>query len=104
MPILWNGLLSLALLLVVADAEQAFAATMAARDLDAFAAFLADDAIFLNGDEVLRGHEAIVSAWSRYFTGERAPFSWEPDRFEAVESSVGWRIVFDRGCPVCAEL
>lgn len=116
----------------VRGTERAFAATMAERDLEAFASFVADDAIFLSGDESLRGREAIVSGWSSYFEKTDAPFSWQPDRVEVLESgelalSTGpvfgpsgnqvatftsiwrrepsgtWRIVFDRGCPVCGE-
>lgn len=114
----------------VCAAEGAFAATMADRDIDAFAEFIADDAIFLDKSGSLRGRDAVVSGWSRYFAGPTAPFSWQPDRVEVLESgelalstgpvfdsqdkqigtftsiwrrepSGDWRIVFDRGCPVC---
>lgn len=61
------------------DAETAFAKSMADRDLDAFARFLADDAIFVNGRDPLRGKAAIVAAWAKYFEGEQAPFSWTPE-------------------------
>ena len=43
------------------DTERAFAATMAARDQAAFASFIAEDAVFLNGGRgELRGKAAIA--------------------------------------------
>lgn len=60
-------------------AETAFARTMAERDLEAFAGFIAEDAIFSPGTNTLRGRAAIVAAWSKYFEGEQAPFSWRPE-------------------------
>ena len=111
-------------------AETAFAATMAARDLDAFAAHVADDAVFINGGKPLRGKAAIVDHWKRFYAGARAPFSWKPELVEVIDSgrlgySEGpvsnpdgvvvaryvstwrldetrtWRIVFDNGYEVC---
>jgi ketosteroid isomerase-like protein len=114
----------------VADTERAFAATMKARDHAAFISFLADEAIFLSGATALRGRDSVADAWRKYYQGERAPFSWEPEQVEVVESGtlaysggpvydaggkvVGrfnsiwrleapgrWKIVFDRGDPPC---
>jgi ketosteroid isomerase-like protein len=110
--------------------ETAFAKTMADRDHSAFATFVAEEALFL-GRSVLRGREAVVAGWKAYFEGDEAPFSWQPDRVEVVESGtlafstgpvfdpggkrVGtfnstwrlekdgeWRVVLDSGCPPCA--
>src|SRR6187455_1489769 len=67
-------------------AETAFAATMAARDLSAFASFLADDAVFINGGKPLRGKPAVVAHWQRFYAGPRAPFSWKPDIIELSEA------------------
>ncbi|MCM3881341.1 MAG: nuclear transport factor 2 family protein [Vicinamibacterales bacterium] len=79
---------------------------------------------------VLRGRAAIVEGWRQYFDGPAAPFSWEPDIVEVTDSGsmaltsgpvhdpagklVGrfnsiwrlepdgrWRVLFDRGAPVC---
>jgi ketosteroid isomerase-like protein len=116
----------------VAATERAFAATMKARDLSAFTSFLADEAIFFSGQTPLRGRDAIVGAWRKYYEGERAPFSWAPEQVEVVESGtlaysggpvydaagkvIGrfnsiwrleapgrWKIVFDRSeAPPCA--
>src|SRR5690606_22565999 len=66
--------------------ERAFAKTMADRDLEAFRSFLSDDVIFFSGPEPLRGPEAVVAWWARYFEGDEAPFSWEPDQVEVLES------------------
>jgi ketosteroid isomerase-like protein len=111
----------------VRAAEEAFAATMAARDLDAFRSFLAEEAVFSTG-EVLRGAGAIVDAWSPYFEGPAAPFSWAPEEVVVLDSGtlalssgpvfdpegdlIGafnsvwrlepdgrWRVIFDKGCP-----
>ena len=113
----------------VRDAERAFAATMAARDHAAFGTFVADEALFF-GAGVLRGKTAIVEGWRPFFDGPDAPFSWEPETVEVLESGtlalssgpvrnpagehVGtfnsiwrreadgrWRVIFDKGCPPC---
>lgn len=113
----------------VRAAETAFAGTMAARDHAAFAAFVADEALFF-GAGVLRGKAAVVEGWRPYFQGPDAPFSWAPDTVEVLESGtlalssgpvwnpagerVGtfnsiwrreadgrWRVIFDKGCPPC---
>ena len=70
----------------VADTERAFAATMKARDHAAFTSFLADEAIFFSGPTPLRGRDTIANAWRKYYEGERAPFSWEPEQVEVVDS------------------
>lgn len=114
----------------VADTERAFAATMKARDHAAFTRFLADEAIFFSGAKALRGRDAIAAAWRPYYDGPQAPFSWEPEQVEVVESGtlaysggpvydaggkrIGhfnsiwrleapgrWKIVFDRGDEPC---
>lgn len=110
----------------VADAERAFAASMAMRDAKAFADFVADDAVFLPTDPPLRGKMQIVAFWKRWFEGKTAPVSWTPERvvvltsgtlalsrgpvFDATGKRIGsftsiwrqdgtgrWRIVFDQG-------
>jgi ketosteroid isomerase-like protein len=117
----------------VADTERAFAATMKARDHAAFTSFLADEAVFFSGSgpgSVLRGREAVANAWRKFYEGAQAPFSWEPEEVEVVDSGtlaysggpvfdasgkrVGrfnsiwrleapgrWRVVFDRGDAPC---
>ena len=69
----------------VRAAETAFAKTMADRDLDAFASHVADEAVFF-GYTVLRGLDAVVEGWSPYFEGKDAPFSWEPEHVQVLES------------------
>jgi hypothetical protein len=49
------------LTLQVRSAEIAFAQSMADRNLGTFANFLADEAIFFDGPNVLRGKDAITS-------------------------------------------
>ena len=114
----------------VADRERAFARTMAQRDFAGFSTFVAEEAIFFNGKEPLRGRAAIAEAWRRFYADKEPPFSWEPDSVEVLDSgtlalSTGpvrdakgkliarfnsiwrkdpdgvWRVVFDRGSPVC---
>jgi ketosteroid isomerase-like protein len=111
-------------------AERAFAKSMADRDLQAFARHVAVDAVFFGTPEPLRGREAIVQHWSRWYSSFQAPFAWEPDQVEVlgggtlahssgpVRSPQGkvvarfnsvwrlepdgqWRVVFDKGSPVC---
>ena len=70
----------------VESTERAFAKTMADRDLDAFSRFVSPEAVFFSGREALRGREAIVQSWSGYFTEPAAPFSWEPDQVQVLDS------------------
>ena len=112
----------------VEEREIAFARTMADRDFEAFLTFLSDEAVFFAGDRPIRGSNAIGEAWSSFYEGEAAPFSWYPEVVEVLESGdlaissgpvrdpsgevVGrfnsiwrldadgvWRVVFDKGCP-----
>ena len=117
----------------VADAERSFASTMAKRDAKGFATHISEEAIFMGAQDVprvSRGRAAIVEAWKPFFEGATAPFSWEPDivevldsgsmaltsgpvydpagkiigRFNSIwrlESDGRWRVLFDRGAPVC---
>jgi ketosteroid isomerase-like protein len=113
----------------VRDTENAFAATMAARDHQAFATFIAEDAVFF-GKEAIRGKAAVVEAWKRLYEKPDAPFSWRSEEVQVLDSGqlahssgpvfnpkgelVGtfnsiwrregdghWKIVFDKGCDVC---
>ena len=68
------------------EREVAFARTMADRDLDAFASFLSDEAVFFAGARPLRGRAAILEAWAPFFQGPDAPFSWAPDLVEVLAS------------------
>lgn len=70
----------------VTETERAFAASMAARDVQAFADFVADDAVFFTTDPPLRGKAQIVAYWRRWFVGKPAPFSWKPERVTALAS------------------
>ena len=70
----------------VAATERAFAATMAARDHAAFTAFLAPDAVFVSGTRTLRGRSEVAAAWRRFYDRPEAPFSWEPETVEVLDS------------------
>jgi ketosteroid isomerase-like protein len=114
----------------VRASERAFAKTMADRDLKAFGGYIAQDGIFFGGKGPLRGRDAVVASWTRFFEGKEAPFSWEPETVEVLgsgglaltsgpvhgpkgkligtfttiwrlESDGRWRVVFDKGCDVC---
>lgn len=114
----------------VADAERAFAKTMADRDHDAFTTFLSDETVFFTGPKPVRGKAQVAAEWKRFFERPAAPFSWRPEQVEVLESgtlaiSTGpvfdpqgkpvatftsiwrleapgtWRIVFDKGSDAC---
>jgi ketosteroid isomerase-like protein len=114
----------------VRSAEIAFAKTMADRDHAAFTSFLAEEAIFIGPKEAFRGAKEVAAGWKQFFNGPQAPFSWEPDQVQVLDSGtlalssgpvrdpsgkrVGtynsiwrrepdgkWKIVIDNGCPPC---
>jgi ketosteroid isomerase-like protein len=114
----------------VADTERAFAKTMADRDFAAFTSFLSSETIFFSGPEPRRGKQQVADWWKRYYTQPQAPFSWEPEHVEVLESGTlalttgpvrdpngklfatftsiwrleapgTWRIIFDKGNEVC---
>ena len=114
----------------VEDTERAFAASMADRDPDAFTSFLSEETVFFSGEAPLRGKQQVADAWKPYFEGPDAPFSWEPQQVEVLDSgtlalssgpvldpdgkliatftsiwrldaSGNWRIIFDKGNRAC---
>lgn len=114
----------------VMAAERAFAKSMADRDHEAFTRHLSEEAIFFNGETPIRGKAAVAAAWKPFYSDSAPPFSWDPDRVEVLESgtlalSTGpvrdpsgkvigrfnsiwrreasgeWRVIFDKGSPVC---
>src|SRR5262245_34694688 len=70
----------------VADAERAFARTMAERNFAAFTSFLSDEAIFYAGEKPIRGKQAVAADWKRFYEKPEAPFSWEPESVEVLDS------------------
>ena len=114
----------------VADAERAFAKTMADRNHAAFTSFLADDAIFFTSTKALRGKSEVADFWKKFYDGPTPPFSWQPETVEVLDSGTlalssgpvrdpqgklaatftsiwrleapgTWRIIFDKGNEVC---
>ena len=110
--------------------EKAFAKTMADRDATAFASFLSKETVFISANGVSRGPKEVADRWKRYFEGSGAPFSWDPDQVQVLDSGtlamtsgpvrdpagkrIGtfhsvwrregkgqWKIVLDNGCPAC---
>lgn len=109
-------------------AESSFAASMARRDLKAFTAQVSPEAVFFSDTSALRGRDAVVEAWRKFFVERKAPFSWRPETVEVLSSGTlaltsgpvhdpggkligtftsiwrreadgSWRIIFDKGCP-----
>lgn len=109
--------------------EIAFAKTLADRDVKKFRSMIAPDVIWL-ADVPLRGPDQVVRNWQKYFDAAKPPFSWAPEIVEVQdggklalstgpvfnpegkkvgmftsiwrrESSGEWKIIFDRGGPVC---
>jgi ketosteroid isomerase-like protein len=103
---------------------------MATRDHKAFTSFLSQEAVFFSGPKPLRGAQQVADWWKRYYEGPDAPFSWEPEDVEVLDSgtlaiSTGpvrdskgvlfatftsiwrledrgtWRIIFDKGNQAC---
>jgi len=70
----------------VLAAERAFARSMADRDFAAFGRYVAEDSVFFGGTTALRGRAAVLAAWEAFFDGPTAPFSWDPDQVEVLES------------------
>jgi ketosteroid isomerase-like protein len=114
----------------VADTERAFAGTMARRDYAGFQTYLAEEAIFFSGASATRGKAQVAQDWKSLYEQPQAPFSWAPEQVQVLDSgtlalSTGpvydakgkriatfnsiwrreapgvWRIVFDKGAPVC---
>jgi len=114
----------------VRKTETAFAKTLADRDAKAFPTFLTGETIFMSGGRATRGAEQVAERWKGFFEGPQAPFSWEPEFVEVLESGnlalssgpvrdpsgkrIGtfnsvwrrekngaWKIVLDNGCPSC---
>jgi ketosteroid isomerase-like protein len=110
--------------------ERAFARSMAERDLTAFTRFISEEAVFMSADRPLRGRQQVIDAWRPFFREKLAPFSWEPQTVEVLDSghlalsrgpvhdAAGkliatfnsvwrleapgtWRIIFDSGCDAC---
>jgi ketosteroid isomerase-like protein len=108
-------------------AESSFAASMAQRKFEAFAAHVSPEAIFFGDTSVMRGKPAVLGRWRRFFAEPLAPFSWKPEVIEVLpsgnlalssgpvfdpngrrvgsfssiwrrESDGAWKIVFDKGC------
>src|SRR5690349_5143553 len=67
-------------------AEVAFARTMADRNAQAFAEFIADEAVFFAGTTPLHGKAKVVESWAGFFKEKEAPFSWAPDQVEVLAS------------------
>jgi ketosteroid isomerase-like protein len=67
-------------------AERAFAKSMAERDFTAFGRLIAVDTLFFGSNKVHRGRDAVLAAWKGFFEGPQAPFSWEPDQVEVLDS------------------
>ena len=114
----------------VREAERSFASSMAVRDFKAFGDLVAEEAVFFGPQGAQRGKAAVLAAWKPYFNGPAAPFSWEPDVVEVLDSGAlalssgpvkdpngkqtgvfnsiwrrepggRWKVVFDRGSPAC---
>ena len=114
----------------VKETERAFADTMVRRDFEKFKTFISEEAVFFSGTTPLRGRQQIADAWEGFFKDPLAPFSWEPEHVEVLDSgslawssgpvydadgkrvatfnsvwqldaSNQWRIIFDKGNDVC---
>lgn len=79
----------------VRRAELAFAATVAEKRAEAFAAMVDEAAIFLGArNEVARGRAEVVAAWAGFFEPDAPSFAWRP---EVVELSADGTLGLSRG-------
>jgi len=69
----------------VFNVERAFASTMAERNHEAFKSFLSSEVVFISGN-TQRGKESVAKQWKRFFEEEKAPFSWQPETVEVLDS------------------
>ena len=68
-------------------AERAFARSMAERDFAAFGRYVAADCVFFSGNTAAaRARRRARGVASRSSTAPQAPFSWEPDQVEVLDS------------------
>lgn len=110
--------------------ETAFAKSMADRNFEAFASFVDEGAVFVNGGNPLRGKAAVLEHWKKFFSGSEAPFAWKPVIAEVsvlnglgytegpvsvpggkvvttffttwkLQADGSWRVIFDNGHDVC---
>ncbi len=113
----------------VKETETRFAQSLADRNAPAFRALLSNETVFV-GRKVLRGPDAVMAVWQKFFEGPTPPFSWAPELVEVLPSGTlaytqgpvrdakgeviasfssiwrlegdgVWRIVFDHGCDTC---
>lgn len=66
-------------------AEIAFARSVAEHDRAAFAATIAEDAIFLGAGGPLRGRDAIVEAWAPFLAEDGPRLEWHPEVAEVED-------------------
>ena len=69
----------------VREAERAFANALKRRDREAFAGYIADDAVFFGGQSPHHGPAEVLEAWSSYFQADGPRLSWEPAKVEVNE-------------------
>ena len=103
---------------------------MAYRDLAAFTSMLSEEAVFFSGPKPLRGKQQVAGWWKRFYAKQDAPFSWEPEQIEVLDSGTlalssgpvrnskgkvvatftsvwrleapgTWRIIFEKGNDAC---
>jgi ketosteroid isomerase-like protein len=84
---------------------------------------------FFNGENAIRGKDNVANAWQVYYDSAQAPFSWQPETVEVLDSGTltlsggpvydpagnltarfssiwrrqreEWKIVFDKGSEMC---
>lgn len=74
-------------------AEIGFSKAAEARDADAFAAFIDEDARFV-GTKVSRGVDEVVAAWQPFLTNGGPAIRWRPEFIEVLDDG---RLAFSRG-------
>jgi len=71
----------------VVQADRDLAAAVADGDVEAFAALVAEDAVFLSGTGMLRGRAAVVEGWTPLMAPDRAAeLTWAPKGVRMAQS------------------
>jgi ketosteroid isomerase-like protein len=68
----------------IVTADENFNKSVAEKDRRKFLSFIADEAIFVSGDEQMRGRDAIMKGWDAFFQENGPSLEWQPTGAEVL--------------------